>query len=187
MSTSSKAHRYKIDLPVDPSVRRTTTTIDLSLVDGHGDLTRARVSVPHSRRLQAHGWEPIRLQSPNGHSALAYRVLVGRTQPSKSETDGIPDQHDNKDVIMILCMPPASDFMAQLPDSLALGDLTLPGTHETCALYGGEPASIDEFSLKLGRPDFTVSAVRYGVAQTAGRRHQIPRRPAQSGQRSTAR
>ncbi|RSH92629.1 hypothetical protein EHS25_008074 [Saitozyma podzolica] len=31
---------------------------------------------------------------------------------------------------------PLADFMADIPDDTPLGDISLPGTHESCALYG---------------------------------------------------
>jgi hypothetical protein len=33
---------------------------------------------------------------------------------------------------------PLADFMADIPDDMPLGDISLPGTHESCALYGCE-------------------------------------------------
>jgi len=40
--------------------------------------------------------------------------------------------------MMLYRRPNTPSFMGNLPDETSIADLSLPGTHDTCAFYGGE-------------------------------------------------
>jgi 1-phosphatidylinositol phosphodiesterase len=39
--------------------------------------------------------------------------------------------------MMLYRRPNTASFMSNLPDETSIADLSLPGTHDTCAFYGG--------------------------------------------------
>jgi hypothetical protein len=39
--------------------------------------------------------------------------------------------------IVVYPTPDTASFLGKLPDETSIADLTLPGTHDTCAFYGG--------------------------------------------------
>jgi hypothetical protein len=39
--------------------------------------------------------------------------------------------------MMLYRRPNTPSFMGNLPDETSIADLSLPGTHDTCAFYGG--------------------------------------------------
>lgn len=89
-----------------------------------------RIPLRPSRSAVRRRWERIRIQ-PRGYQAdehfMAYRIITSAGR-------------DTHQTILICGTPPLCDFMAYLPDDTALGDLCLPGTHESCALYGCMPS-----------------------------------------------
>ena len=51
----------------------------------------------------------------------------------KRSTNG---QENPTSTILIYRKPDTADFMASLPDDMHLGEIAMPGTHESCAMYG---------------------------------------------------
>jgi hypothetical protein len=39
---------------------------------------------------------------------------------------------------VIYSRPDTAAFLGKIPDETSIADLSLPGTHDTCAFYGGE-------------------------------------------------
>ncbi|WVW82072.1 hypothetical protein I302_104077 [Kwoniella bestiolae CBS 10118] len=85
----------------------------------HGVLS---VKVRPSRGLVRRGWTKLKLNEGTGHSA--YRLHAEQ------------DDGSTKDVIIIYEKPDTANFLSRIPDDTHLGEITLPGTHESCALYG---------------------------------------------------
>ncbi|AUG80664.1 hypothetical protein CFP65_5990 [Kitasatospora sp. MMS16-BH015] len=56
-----------------------------------------------------------------------------------------------------LQLPSGADWMAALPDSAPLARLTVPGTHDTCSLYGGPITQTQTLSV----PDQLAAGVRF--------------------------
>ncbi|MFE0461390.1 phosphatidylinositol-specific phospholipase C [Kitasatospora sp. NPDC058965] len=54
-------------------------------------------------------------------------------------------------------LPPAPDWLGALPDSAPLARLTLPGTHDTCSLYGGPITQTQTLSV----PDQLTAGIRF--------------------------
>ncbi|WOO80002.1 1-phosphatidylinositol phosphodiesterase [Vanrija pseudolonga] len=79
-----------------------------------GSVTVQINQLPHVRRR---GWLSL---EPSIEGVLAYYLL----DPESAGT------------VILFRNPGTRDFLAQLNDNTPIGDLTLPGTHESCALYG---------------------------------------------------
>ncbi|PYC70159.1 phospholipase [Streptomyces tateyamensis] len=54
-------------------------------------------------------------------------------------------------------VPAGSDWLAALPDAAPLARLTLPGTHDTCSLYGGPITQTQTLSV----PDQLTAGIRF--------------------------
>ncbi|WWD18068.1 hypothetical protein CI109_102515 [Kwoniella shandongensis] len=83
------------------------------------------VNVAGGRKLRSRGWERLRVRADSASKGVfcAYR-LWRRSGPTPINT------------ILIFLQPDTANFLSHIPDNTPLGDLTLPGTHESCALYG---------------------------------------------------
>ncbi|WWC58401.1 uncharacterized protein I303_100941 [Kwoniella dejecticola CBS 10117] len=77
-----------------------------------------------SRSLRNRGWKRLKVEGSRGHAFSAYRLYVNDRgqQP--------------RDVVILLEKPDTANFLSRIPDDTPLGDITLPGTHESCAMYG---------------------------------------------------
>jgi hypothetical protein len=47
-------------------------------------------------------------------------------------------QAEEAPTVIILKRPDTANWMGEMDNETPLGDLCIPGTHESCALYGGE-------------------------------------------------
>ncbi|GAA1245735.1 phosphatidylinositol-specific phospholipase C [Kitasatospora nipponensis] len=54
-------------------------------------------------------------------------------------------------------VPGGSDWLAALPDAASLARLTIPGTHDTCSLYGGPITQTQTLSV----PDQLAAGIRF--------------------------
>ncbi|WVF70752.1 hypothetical protein IAT40_005546 [Kwoniella sp. CBS 6097] len=116
-----------------------------------GDSKRVRkveFSLGIGRRLRSSGWERLKIQVENGkwdrrghNSASAFKAYRLIDQHQEQDQDrpnpgGLPKDRVYRQTILIFAQQDSANFLSRLPDDTPLGDLTLPGTHETCALYG---------------------------------------------------
>lgn len=95
-----------------------------------GSVTVQINQLPHVRRR---GWLSL---EPSIEGVLAYYLL----DPESAGT------------VILFRNPGTRDFLAQLNDNTPLGDLTLPGTHESCALYGCECGAHAKLTPSLHLP-----------------------------------
>ncbi|WVQ97116.1 hypothetical protein IAU59_004226 [Kwoniella sp. CBS 9459] len=86
-----------------------------------------RLAVYHSDTQDGGGQKGRRIKS--GFSA--YR-LIGDSVVDYSDAC----QYTYRQTILIFAQQDTANFLSRLPDDTPLGDLTLPGTHESCALFG---------------------------------------------------
>ncbi|WWC86044.1 uncharacterized protein L201_000915 [Kwoniella dendrophila CBS 6074] len=75
-----------------------------------------------SRRLKSRGWKPLKVEGGQGFSA--YRIYT-------IHPDGLIE-----DSVIIYQKPDTANFLSHILDDTPLGAITLPGTHESCSLYG---------------------------------------------------
>lgn len=59
-------------------------------------------------------------------------MSVGRSDNPQKGPHGGP-------TVVIYEKPDTATFLGGIPDDTSVADLTLPGTHDTCAFYGGRP------------------------------------------------
>lgn len=105
----------------------------------------------HRRR----GWAKLHSSAP---TVLAYHLLDG---PSASPT------------LLLFRTRPTTDWMRDIPDYTPLGAMVIPGTHESCALYGctwWQMWAAVELGLTDGRLHLPVPTSRYTHSATARRR-----------------
>ncbi|OCF38558.1 hypothetical protein I317_07668 [Kwoniella heveanensis CBS 569] len=93
------------------------------------------------KKLGRVGWERLEVyegggsetdrRGKTGRSAAfsAYRLIDPKVGLSE-------DDHHSRQTILIFAQQDTANFLSRLPDGTPLGGLTLPGTHESCALYG---------------------------------------------------
>ncbi|WRT63949.1 uncharacterized protein IL334_000876 [Kwoniella shivajii] len=84
------------------------------------DIGKLSLKCRPSKSLKTRGWKRIKV---NEGSFSAYRLY-------RHSNDSIGDS------LIILEKPDTANFLSRIPDNTHLGDITLPGTHESCALYG---------------------------------------------------
>ncbi|OCF73596.1 hypothetical protein I204_05439 [Kwoniella mangroviensis CBS 8886] len=80
------------------------------------------IRIAPNRNLRRRGWERLKLSEGNGF--LAFRLYTTKGDRS------------TRDTVIIYEKPDTANFLSRIPDDTHLGEITLPGTHESCALYG---------------------------------------------------
>ncbi|KIR56088.1 hypothetical protein I315_01153 [Cryptococcus gattii Ru294] len=118
--------RYLIDLEYEPPKGK-KLALTFSGIGGVGEIV---VKVNPGRMLRKRGWKKIEVKTwvtksegqDSGYSA--YQLL--KETPSRG----------NKHFIIIFSKSDTANFMSSIPDDTPLGNLTLPGTHQSCAVYG---------------------------------------------------
>lgn len=101
----------------------------------------------------AHGWEAV-LENRVGvdFGERMRRTSVGSSVPAHVGGTGHRDRHEGA----------AADWMAGLPDSLTLGELTVPGTHQSCAHHNGLSAGFTRCqNVAFGVSEQLQAGVRY--------------------------
>lgn len=56
-----------------------------------------------------------------------------------SRSDNLQNGSQGGSTVVIYEKPDTATFLGEIPDDTSVADLTLPGTHDTCACYGGRP------------------------------------------------
>lgn len=126
--------------PIDSMIK--WTVYNLSEVDASVEST---LSVP------PHTTKAFHPASSSSTLRLAHHTFSLTTHPSKSWRRLLPlpnlsptekplrfllKAFQHRQTIVLLSTPPLHSWMSSLPDDLSLGDVTLPGTHQSTALYG---------------------------------------------------
>ncbi|WWC66582.1 uncharacterized protein I206_100485 [Kwoniella pini CBS 10737] len=102
----------------------TKESINLHFHSRYNEKQSYRILLPvlASRSSRQRGWKQLHIEGSGGYSA--YRLYT-------TQSDG-----SNRDSIIILERPDTANFLSRIPDVTPLGEITLPGTHESCAMYG---------------------------------------------------
>jgi hypothetical protein len=112
----------------------------------------AAISRPDQRRGRKRGWNRLRISSGS-----ATRILVGYLLYASGFTLMGKDFSKSVMTLVFFHKPDSSSFLGKVHDETSVADLSLPGTHDTCAFYGGKLQSDYLVSLWLScSPRFTV-------------------------------
>ncbi|KAK8865752.1 hypothetical protein IAR55_000899 [Kwoniella newhampshirensis] len=112
----------------------------LSFCSASDDKLIGDVDVPlrAGRRLRTRGWERLHVDAASRGAFCVYRLWR-------------KDQHTTIDTVFLFLQPDTANFLSYIPDDTPLGNLTLPGTHESCALYGFPISQCQQPSTPIGQ------------------------------------
>ncbi|OWZ61295.1 hypothetical protein AYX15_06480 [Cryptococcus neoformans] len=139
--SSSKNGRYLIDLE-DAPLKGEKLALAFSGPIGAGEIA---VKVTPGRTLRKRGWERIEVKTwvtKSENQDLGYSAY----QLLKEAPSG-----GNNHFIIIFSNSDTANFMSFIPDDTPLGKLTLPGTHQSCALYGFPISQCQQPSTPIGQ------------------------------------
>lgn len=141
ISTSSSGVSAVVDVNgLGPGSEITIWFMDPSRDKGEASVNFKFTSSSGSRRGQ---WEELRQDSANGQYRI-HRRMVSLPTLSGFQFSFRPCswsawiQEGENQTILVYKVPEASDFLGTIPDDRSLSDVCLPGTHESCAMYGCE-------------------------------------------------
>jgi hypothetical protein len=130
----SKSDRYQVypsSLTVDAVIAG-----DLTIAFADGMVCDLDPLAPGEKRLaKKRGWARLRvIQTTRANYEIRCYLLFGkRNRKSKAQPIG--------PCLVLIRMPDTASFLAGVPSDRSIADLSLPGTHDTCAFYGCEQAS----------------------------------------------
>ncbi|MFC6081732.1 phosphatidylinositol-specific phospholipase C domain-containing protein [Sphaerisporangium aureirubrum] len=85
--------------------------------------------------------------------ATSMSVVIGQGGPANAEPSHIKSLEANK----------YPDWMAQVPEHTSLAELSVPGTHDTLAVYGGDAVETQENHEQNGQPGGKSLAFQLGA------------------------
>ena len=102
----------------------------------------APISPSQRRRGRKRGWAGLQT-TPLGENlagdTIGYLLFVGGSDMIMSRSDNLQNGSQGGPTVVIYEKPDTATFLGKIPDDTSVADLTLPGTHDTCAFYGGRP------------------------------------------------
>ncbi|WVQ85619.1 hypothetical protein IAT38_007785 [Cryptococcus sp. DSM 104549] len=99
--------------------------------DDDSYLGEAEVHLRAGKKARSLGWERLQV---NAWTRKAEGTEDGRAQGFCAYR--LHNSSRSSDTLLIFSQPDTANFLGQLPDDTPLGNISLPGTHESCALYG---------------------------------------------------
>lgn len=154
---------YSIDNPSSTTGRigrSANLKIPLSTLFDSDDVSLSKdfmvVSLPKriSRRTRSRGWKRLALgQSESERSAAGWLIVVSYNYllivHACTQLIGQPPEPQVPLRILIYLRPDKANFMAHLGDSTLWQDMSLVGTHDSCAIYGCECSSFSNLRAGL--------------------------------------
>lgn len=95
------------------------------------------------RRAKKRGWARFQISTTGTASEYgfgAYLLFASSRSSSGAAAEHQPGEQNGATVVLYY-KPDTASFLGRMPDEILIADLSLPGTHDTCAFYGGRPYS----------------------------------------------
>ncbi|ORY28650.1 PLC-like phosphodiesterase [Naematelia encephala] len=153
-TSSAKGRRFKVDLD---TLSHCDDKIDITFTSKDGSLYQVQVALTPNSRVRQRGWDRLqvtrqdrlRLTSPS--QRLDEKTSIGGSGVNMICGYRIQDKRSQRSTVILMDLPDTSTFLAGIPDEISLAELALPGTHESCALYGFPISQCQQPSTPISR------------------------------------